>query len=80
MSVQTMVRSAGKLINNIVKTGTKGLHDEAAIQSVVLVNSLSVALSLLLLLLGPFFYLLTGNPTSYILPLRNASLPRFLYI
>ncbi|WP_109697661.1 ATP-binding response regulator [Chitinophaga deserti] len=62
MSVQTMVRSAGKLIKTIIKTGTRGLHDEAAIQSVVLVNSLSVALSLLVLLIGPFFYLLTGNP------------------
>lgn len=62
MSVQTIVRSAGQKISSIIRTGSKGLHEESAIQSVVLVNSLSLALSALVLIIGPLFYLLTGNP------------------
>lgn len=62
MSVHSIVRWAGKKITSVIKTGTKGLHEESAIQSVVLVNSLSIALSTLVLVIGPIFYLLTGNP------------------
>lgn len=62
MSAQTIFRSAGKKLSSIVKTGTRGLHEEAAIQSVVLVNSLALALSALALILVPVIYLLTNNP------------------
>lgn len=73
MSVQTIVRSAGRKIASIIKTGTKSLHEESAIQSIILVNSLSLALSALVLIIGPLFYLLTGNP-YIILPALAESL------
>ncbi len=49
------------IISSIVKTGTGGIHDEAAVKSIVLVNTLSIALGSLILVIGALFWFLTRN-------------------
>lgn len=52
---------AGTALSSILRTGTKGVHDEAAIKSIVLVNTLGIALGSLILVIGSTFYFLTKN-------------------
>lgn len=52
---------AGNAFSSIVRIGTGGIHDEAAIKGIMLVNTLSLALGSLILLIGGIFYALTQN-------------------
>ncbi|RPD42542.1 hybrid sensor histidine kinase/response regulator [Chitinophaga barathri] len=49
------------IISSIVRTGTGGINDEAAVKSIVLVNTLSVSLGSLILVIGALFWFLTQN-------------------
>lgn len=51
----------GSALSSIIRIGTKGIHDEANIKSIILVNTLSLTLGSLILVIGAVFYILTKN-------------------